>query len=509
LINEALFEPMSALISSAGGVNELSMTPTRLLVLADVGGETTRHIGDEAMLEANLAGLRRIFPAVMFTVVCHDPAWTAARYGVDAVPLFGFRAGRAAAKDRASTLASLQSLAAGGAAQDHPTVKAVWQADGVVVSGGGNLSSTWVELLYERIALLRVAAIFGKPAAVLGQTIGPRLEESERRLLGEALGTARFIGLRELPSAALALELGLGTEYLWYQSDDALAVTDGAALPARNLSGTTSIAVTIDPQIRAAGTKVFDSLIQQLRELAQTTNAVLILIPHAFGGESEGLPSDRTEAEILAERIGLARTVVAAGADTERARQIAAEASLIVSSRYHPIIFGLGAGTPCIGIHGDEYCRIKIEGALAHAHLERWALTYEDVSRGDLLAKALELWRTREEVRRSLSVRHEIWRVEARNRWLAIQRALDPGAVLTPIPPSTMFGRPLSEITPALAAALEARRRAWEREREDFERLALRCDESEARARWMKDQLGPFRTLRRYTGKLLRLLRVR
>ena len=43
------------------------------------------------------------------------------------------------------------------------TSKAVAGADGLVVSGGGNLSSTWPDLLYERVALLNLARVFGKP----------------------------------------------------------------------------------------------------------------------------------------------------------------------------------------------------------------------------------------------------------------------------------------------------------------------------------------------------------
>jgi polysaccharide pyruvyl transferase WcaK-like protein len=482
--------------------------PARLLIVADVGGETTRHIGEEAMLEANLAGLRGVFPSVVFTVVCHDPAWTAARYGVDAVPLFGFRPGPAASTERESMLARLLSEATEGG-RDNQTIDAVSRADGLVVSGGGNLSSTWAELLYERVALLQLASILGKPAAVLGQTIGPRLEGKARERIRKALPTARFVGVRELPSAALALELGIPSERLWYQCDDALALDDVSSSSAVNRSGTPSIAVTIDPQIRAAGEVVLNALIRQLRELSKTTGASLILVPHAFGNESSGHPSDLTEALALAEELGLSRTVIASGIDTRRARHIAAEASLIISSRYHPIIFGLAAGTPCIGIYGDEYCRIKLQGALAHAQLERWTLTYEDASRGELLGRALDLWRTRNEVQRSLTAQHEPWGEESRNRWLAVQRALDPAMSIPPTPASMMFGRPLSEIAPALACALEARRRAWEQERGAHESLSTRCDDAEERVRWLQGQLGPIRTMRRYAGNVFRLLGIR
>src|ERR1700737_2711732 len=86
-------------------LSEYTMTSSlRLLVIADVGGEETRHIGDEAMLEANLNAFRRLIPQVSFTVVSRDPAWTAARYGVEAVAPFGFPGHPAAAVERRAML---------------------------------------------------------------------------------------------------------------------------------------------------------------------------------------------------------------------------------------------------------------------------------------------------------------------------------------------------------------------------------------------------------------------
>ncbi|HET8774299.1 MAG TPA: polysaccharide pyruvyl transferase family protein [Thermoanaerobaculia bacterium] len=428
----------------------------RLLVIADVGGEATRHIGDEAMLEANLDAFRNLLPNVAFTVVSRDPAWTAARYGVEGAALVGFpRHPRAQAERRAL----LDRLLAG---QQHPTVDAVAGADGVVVSGGGNLSSSWPDLLYERVALLQLARKLGKPAVVLGQTIGPRLRDEERRLLADSLSSARFAGVRELPSAALALELGVPMERLWYQTDDALKCGWGQTPTTLN-----SIAVTIDPLVRARAA-VFNPLIAQLRELSQATGAQLVLIPHVFGDDS--LPSDLTEARVIAERLALPSTAIAAGLDAHEVRALTGAASLIVSTRYHPIVFGLGAGVPAIGIYGDEYCRIKLQGAQAHARLDRWTLTYDDVARGALLPGALELWRTRDDVRRDLGPRLDAWREESRERWTAVLRALDPAQAIPAAGPSTMFGRPIDAVAPALAAALEARRKAWEWEQQSVER---------------------------------------
>src|SRR5258708_16178163 len=77
----------------------------RLLVIADVGGEHERHIGDEAMLAANLDALRTLIGHVAFTIVSPDPVWVTQRYDADSVPLFGFPDEPSADAERASFLA--------------------------------------------------------------------------------------------------------------------------------------------------------------------------------------------------------------------------------------------------------------------------------------------------------------------------------------------------------------------------------------------------------------------
>ena len=414
---------------------------TRLLIIADVGGADARHLGDEAMLEANLDNFRRLIPGVDFTIVSRDPAWAAARYGVKAVATFGFARDSSAVAERRALLEHLLAEAVKGARGEaiiDATIEAVASADALVVSGGGNLSATWPDLLYERVALLNLARTFGKPAVVLGQTIGPRLGDDERELLAAALSSARFVGLRELPSAALAIELGVPPERVWYQTDDALFLEEShAPLPMPARESQPAAVVTIDPQVRAAGGKLFGRLVAQLRELSKTTGAPLVLIPHAYGDELTPAPSDLTEARLIAEAIGLSQTVVAAGLDARQAKQVTRAAALVISSRYHPIVFGLAAAVPCIGIFGDDYCRIKLQGALAHARFEGWAITYEDVVGERLLTNALKLWHARAELRRELEFCREAWLREFRGRWAAILRAIDP-ATTTP-PPTSVF----------------------------------------------------------------------
>lgn len=459
----------------------------RLLLIADIGDDQTRHIGDEAMLEVNLASLRTVFPTAAFTIVARDPEWVARRYDVAAVPLLGFPGDRAAAAERRSILAALLESPD---REQSPTIAAVASSDAVIVSGGGNLSSSWPDLLYERAALLELAHRFGKPSVVLGQTIGPHLGEDERHLLVSSLLHARFIGVRELASAVLAIDLGIPHQRLWYQIDDSMRMDEPLAV----LPEEATIAVTIDPQLRATGKALFASLADQLRKLADAAGARLVLIPHAFGGEASDTPSDLTEARLLAEQIGASRVSMVETLDAEDARRAAAGASLVISSRYHPIVFALIAGVPSLGIYGDDYCRIKIQGALTHAGLERWAVTYDRVASGGLLDASLEVWAERERIRNGLEARAAAWRAECRERWAAVRNALL--GENAPIPPSTLFGRPVDDVMPALASVFSAQRR--------WSEAALASREADHRRiqLHLQTELGPRRTFVRYLSAL-------
>lgn len=172
---------------------------------------------------------------------------------------------------------------------------------------------------------------------------------------------------------------------------------------------------------------------------------------------------------------------------------------MVISTRHHPIVFALGAGVPSLGIHGDDYCRIKLQGALAHARLERWTLSYSGVEGGALLVRALELWRDRDEVRRQIESHRQRWREESRERWEAIVRSLDPAQATSPPVRPAIFGRPRDEVMPALLAAVACSTEAAENQRQAFEKLSARHDELIARSLRMEHQL-------RWRSALVRVL---
>jgi hypothetical protein len=205
---------------------------------------------------------------------------------------------------------------------------------------------------------------------------------------------------------------------------------------------------------------------------------------------------------LIVERLGLSQTVIAAGLDASQAKQLTVAADLVISSRYHPLVFGLSAGVPSLGIFGDEYCRIKLTGALAHGNLDRWVVSYDDIRDGVLLSKALELWQQRAEVRGQLETHCKTWRAEYDARWSRILLALDSTTPLPTVDANLDFGRPASEMAPLLASAREARLRWLQSERESLAQAPSPFASSVLGVEAIEREKGDSKTVSRYLTAL-------
>ncbi len=403
-----------------------------LVLIADVGGAQTYHVGDEAMLEANLGELSRRLPGTRFTVVSADPEATARRYRVEAVAPLGFPSGDAEQDEvrRERRLEEVLRRAEGADADAPPpaaepaVVAAVRRSSAVVVSGGGNLNSSWPEHIYERVALLELARRFGKRRIVLGQTLGPELRTRERELVHEVLANAHFVGVRETYSLRYAQALAVPESVLELQLDDAWILEPRAAEAAGGPSRPW-IGITLTSGIRplAAAT-------EQLRMLSRALDVDLVFLPHVRGAHDD----ERVARELERAFGGDGRLSVRDVEAAETARRRISGASMVISSRYHPLVFALAAGVPALGVHLDEYTRIKLVGALGHAGLGEWTLPWALAREGALLAAARELWARRRAVRREIDHHRERWRSMQAAHWDRVVATLsgDGGAITQP-----------------------------------------------------------------------------
>lgn len=329
-----------------------------VLAIGDVGVvDALFHVGDEAMFDAAVVELRRRGLATIG--VSSAPAETRERYGIDTVGRLGFVGlDRDEAARRADTLVE---AAAGRAILDaadpaRGIVDALDTVSGVLHTGGGNLASRWPVHVYERTTLTRMAVARELPVVFSGQTFGPDLDDDDEARLRAALTTAALVGVREGSTEALVRSWGLDPRR---QVDDASFLDAPAASPS---SG--PLLVSLSGWYAHRPTNAVDAALARMIDTAAAITGAPVVFHAHFGPLADG---DVRGDVIVHERVRArlrspSRLETTAG--TAHAVALARSARLLISSRYHPVVFAAPAGVPVLALAADEYTRIKLTGAL-------------------------------------------------------------------------------------------------------------------------------------------------
>ncbi len=371
----------------------------RIVAIGDIGVENEMiHIGDEAMFGALVAAVRSR-GVEHITGISSNPAESSARYGIDAVLPLGFGA------DRAQNEARMRAaLAPAPDERTRALVEAVRAADGVVIAGGGNITSLWPHHVFERATVAAIAAALGKPLVVTGQTIGPDLDAADAALVTALLDSARLVGVREPSSHALVTALGV-TAPVEQTIDDASYLVDEP--PARGDYCLVSLANHVGGADR-------DAVVREVAALLDGLDLPVRFLAH-FGSL---VPGDSRGDSLMHDRVIAAMhspADVVTPTDSESAARLAREAAFVVSSRYHPVVFAVPAGVPALGIPVDGYTSVKLRGALGNFGQDG-VLPVDELLAGRGAAVASGIWARREEIRDD-AARHSVEKHAASSAW--------------------------------------------------------------------------------------------
>jgi polysaccharide pyruvyl transferase WcaK-like protein len=329
-----------------------------VLAIGDVGVvDDLFHVGDEAMFDAAVVELRR---RGLDTVgISSAPTETRERYGIDTVDRLGFAGlDRDAARRRAEQLTDAATGRIALAADDRArgVLHALDSVTGVLHTGGGNLASRWPVHVFERTTLTRMATARGLPVVFSGQTFGPDLDDGDETRLRAALADAALVGVREGSTETLVRSWGLTPRR---QVDDASFLEAPVVAPA---SG--PLLVSLSGWYDHRPTDAVDAaLARMIDAAAEITGAPVVFHAHfgpLTGGDVRGdvLVHERVRAHLRSP------SRLETTADTAHAVALARSARLLISSRYHPVVFAAPSGVPVLALAADEYTRIKLTGAL-------------------------------------------------------------------------------------------------------------------------------------------------
>jgi polysaccharide pyruvyl transferase WcaK-like protein len=364
----------------------------RIVAIGDIGvRDDVIHIGDEAMFEALVDALRSR-GVEHITGLSAQPGESALRYGIDAVQSIGFPLDRVASDDRMHRVIATAGGESGLLEDEdpaHAVILAVRDSDGVVIAGGGNMTSLWPHHIYERATLGALATAFGKPLVVTGQTIGPELGPDDRALVTALLSSARLVGVREASSLGLVDSLGIAVEH---------TIDDASYLVSEQPTTREYTLVSLAGHVATADKDaVVTAAAELLDVVAKHTGLDTVFLPHFASLHSEQRIGDSLMHDrVIAAMTSPARLVTPT--NSVDAARLAREASLVVSSRYHPVVFAVPAGVPTIGIPVDEYTGVKLRGALANFGQDG-VLPVDDLLRGKGADVASRVWDRRAIIR--------------------------------------------------------------------------------------------------------------
>lgn len=416
----------------------------RTAILGDVG-QPVYHVGDEAMTHAAVAELRRRgFEDLL--VLSRNPEESRQAFGTDTARTLGFPW----PPDERADYFSRVLRAAEGDASVLPEEDQVWDliaalrsCDALLIAGGGNMNSIYGWLLYERAAVVSVARILGLRVAVAGQTMGPDLFGADREAATDLLRGADLAGAREQSSLRLMQELAGGATPVWGCLDDASFFatasresSDGG--PAAEAFEAPFIAATFSPGHGEAGHEAYvDALAGALDTAAEQTGCTVVFIPHmatprlpVFDGiepvraETDPADADELMHQQIAARMKTSRKVLLPIQNAEQAAGLTSRAALVMTSRYHPVVFALDSAVPVVALAPENYSDVRMRGALDNWGAGSLAMTLPSLYDGSFAAATVDVWKNREAITSFLLETGTVQRRRFAGWWDAVASAL-------------------------------------------------------------------------------------
>jgi polysaccharide pyruvyl transferase WcaK-like protein/coenzyme F420-reducing hydrogenase beta subunit len=281
-------------------------------------------------------------------------------------------------------------------------------ADVLHIGGGGFLTGKTASRLYDYMALIWLARLFGTEVILTGQTIGV-WRNALQKIFAKQLRKASFIGLRDGVDSVKALqEIGV------YDEDKVKVLFDDALFcPPANKDALTSVfkdlGVPNDGYIalhvhywrvdKSIVNSALDCLAETLDKIYTLHGLAYVLVPmEANDLEAMVYLKQKMSSPIyLFDKFNDFRLSVAA----------IASAKACITMKHHPIIFAMGSAVPTLSLYFEDYYQHKNIGAMSLFGQQGYVFSHELVNDGQVFSAIDEMLKDRDviscNIRSSLS----------------------------------------------------------------------------------------------------------
>ena len=301
-----------------------------VLVLGDICRSDEFHLGDEAMFQVAIEYLQGPGECDV-TGIVEDVELARSRYGINGVTGYYFPN-----TDVAEQMPALE-LALADTTLHSELHAAMRGASLLLISGGGNLASGFNDLTLQRLAVTRLARHYGVPVALMSQSIGPCYNHDQREAVTEIVNDAVLVGVRELSSWRAVIDIGIEDTKLRMTGDDALELC--SEVQRNEVNG--SVLLSIDSHLWHSDPTSCATLVAEALTFAQREGLAVKVLPQTRKLEGGGEDSDEWVSHRIVELASQTFPDVAISIieqqDGRGIAQIVSSASVVISSRYHPV----------------------------------------------------------------------------------------------------------------------------------------------------------------------------
>ncbi len=351
------------------------MSAARPLNIVLLGGFGFDNLGDDLILRAALAQIRKRIPSARFTILSSNPYETARRHPRYPV-YFSIEALVRQVILRLVTpfLLSLRAHTLPLRRNDfRETLNAIRRADMIVSLGGGYLNDYSRYLTYFRFAEFILFGLLRKPLVLLAHEIGPLRRLFLRLVAKLALKFVTYATLRDRRSIRVLTSLGFAMRYLRHTADlswayeppmksrnhstkEAGIVVALSLLPFHVISGAVGSMVTMAKTAEKIDQQLLSGIASWLVDPALKVRRVAFL--------SMSSADARLAGHLLQSLAG--KIPVDIVTDLESQYEAVTGSHVLVAMRLHPIVMCAQLGVPSIALWPSS----KIEDTLTDLALE-------------------------------------------------------------------------------------------------------------------------------------------
>lgn len=396
------------------------------------------NLGDDAIMQATLRGLKAVFSEAQITVAANDPVSWKKYHEIQVVgSLATWLADPAHGQWRKRaylmpvTLVLLMTAVffyrlfrlrlIWGTPSQRSLLAAYYDADLVLSCGGGNFYAhrPLSPALVWALLSLDFALALGKPVAMLPQSFGPVVGSAQRLLARWTFSRARLIMVRERRAGSFLREVLRVKTPIILLPDLAFGLSaDKPHGGTNNKTSRRQIGVTaIDRGAQDPGfggqMHYEKALIALLTRLANEENVEIHVFCQSFGPSLD--QDDRPVALRLHQQLRQNGVDAALRIDFRSADEIKAaysQLNMVIGTRMHTGIFALSSGVPVLLIGYQP----KACGMMATLELERYCCDIRDVDADVLFELAYEILAHEHELRAQIAERLPEISLQA-NKW--------------------------------------------------------------------------------------------